>query len=181
MWHIAEPSAWYRLTRRELLRALLGLAAYLPASLLLAAPLAPPETPAQPPALGPFLDTLLPDDGTPGATQLGVDQEVARHMREIPHMANLLVTGCLWLDQQADKLGAAEFAALDPGQRETVVRAAEQAAPRSLPRVFLAAVLDLAFRYYYAHPETWPGLGYAGPPQPRGFPDFAEPPQGVGG
>jgi hypothetical protein len=141
----------------------------------------PGEEAAPPPALGPFLDTLLPEDATPGATQVGVDREVARHMRDNPRMANMIVMGCLWLDQQADKLGAPEFAALDTVRRESVVRSAEQAPARSLPRVFLAGVLDLAYRHYYAQPATWAGLGYAGPPQPRGFMDFAGPPKDVGG
>lgn len=31
-------------------------------------------------ALGPFLDTLLPDDETPGATRLGVDRAILERM-----------------------------------------------------------------------------------------------------
>lgn len=180
MWPIAEPSAWYRLTRRELIRALLGFAAWLPAPVLLAASGAPAEGPAAPPALGPFLDTLLPEDGMPSATGVGVDAEIVRQMQANPRMARAIVTGCLWLDQQADRLGAAEFAALDAAGRESVVRNAEQASRRSLPHVFFSGVRDIAFRHYYAQPETWVGLGYSGPPQPRGFPDFAGPPAGTG-
>jgi hypothetical protein len=180
MRHALDAPAWYRLTRRELLRALVGLATYLPASVLLALPAQSDESAPPPPALGPFLDTLLPADATPSATQVGVDLEVARQLQSNPRSANLMVMGCLWLDQQADRRGAAEFAALDPAGRQAVVRAAEESPPRSLPRVFFSGVLDLAFRQYYAQPAIWAGLGYAGPPQPRGFLDFAGPPAGPG-
>jgi len=29
---------------------------------------------------------------------------------------------------------------------------------------------------YYSHPASWKGVGYFGPPQPNGYPDFASPP-----
>ena len=57
------------------------------------------------------------------------------------------------------------------------VKTAEQSAERSLPRVFFKAVQYYAFEIYYAHPETWVSLGYPGPPQPMGFPNYAEPPE----
>ena len=181
MSYIEQSSALLRLTRRELFRALLGIATYLPAPLLLAAGKHSPEVPKAPPALGPFVDTLLPEDGTPSATQVGVDSEILRQMTANPRMSDVIVMGCLWLDQQADKLGAADFAALDPGLRVKVAGNAELASKGSLPRVFFDGVLDIALRHYYAQPSTWPGLGYSGPPQPHGFMDFSGPPSGSDG
>ena len=61
--------------------------------------------------------------------------------------------------------------------RIAIVKIAEQSADRSLPRVFFIAVRHYAFEIYYAHPETWVSLGYTGPPQPVGFPDYASPPE----
>jgi hypothetical protein len=83
-------------------------------------------------------------------------------MQNNRRMAQIVGMGCAWLDQQAAALGAEDFASLQPEQREAIVERAEQAAPRTLPR--------------YAHPDSWPSMGYAGPPQPRGFMDFAGPP-----
>ncbi|MEE8495792.1 MAG: hypothetical protein V3S21_04870, partial [Xanthomonadales bacterium] len=81
MRHV-EPLNRLKLTRRDLLRWLAALAAYLPASVLLAAPTGKPGRKVSIRALGPFLDTLLPEDGTPSATQLGVDKEIVKHIRD---------------------------------------------------------------------------------------------------
>lgn len=179
MWHRTDPSDWFRLTRRELVRALLGFAAYLPVRLLLAASGGQPEAFPPPPALGPFLDTLLPDDGTPSATQAGVDQEILRQMHANPRIRDMVVMGCLWLDQRADKLGAEEFAVLDAASREAVVRIAEASPARTVPRMFFGYLLGAAYQHYYSQPAVWRTLGYAGPPQPQGFMDFAGPPREI--
>ncbi len=165
-----------KLTRRDLIRFLAALAAYVPASLLLAAPTGETTRKVSIRALGPFLDTLLPEDGTPSATQLGVDKEIVKRMRNNKRFVKILILGCAWLDQQARKLGAEEFALLEAPQQESIVTTAENSASRSLPLVFFSTTQQLAFQHYYAHPESWRDLGYAGPPQPKGFLDFAGPP-----
>jgi hypothetical protein len=175
MLPVDDVTAWLRLSRRELLRALLGLAAYLPTSLLLAAAGESTTRTFSLSALGPFLDTLLPEDDTPSATQLDVDRAVVERMQNNQRMAQVVVMGCAWLDQQAVALGAADFASLQAEQRELIVQRAEQSAPRTLPRAFFSGTRALAFDEYYARPESWPSLGYLGPPQPRGFMDYAEP------
>jgi hypothetical protein len=165
-----------KLNRRALVRALVALAAYIPAPLLLATPAGDPGRTVSIRAFGPFLDTLLPQDTTPSATQLGVDQEIVGGMRGSKRRVKILVLGCAWLDKQARALGAGEFALLAAPQREAIVTSAERSAARSLPRVFFATTQQLAFERYYAHTESWQELGYDGPPQPRGFADFAGPP-----
>ena len=61
-------------SRREFLQLLASLCAWLPAPMLLAAvPGARSEPPA---ALGPYLDTLLPEDESPSATQLNLEAKV---------------------------------------------------------------------------------------------------------
>ena len=173
-------NAWlrrgFRLSRRELIRALAGLSAWAPLSALVAAPADEPTQLGSIRALGPFLDTLLPEDGSPSATALGVDQDIIQIMQRNENIARVVVLGCGWLDQQAAILNATEFALLDPALQESVVTSAEHSAHRSLPRSFFSGMQDLAFRQFYAKPESWPDLGYAGPPQPQGFMDFAEAP-----
>ena len=166
------------ITRRDLLRLLVSLSAYLPASLLLAAPTVESTRTVSIGALGPFLDTLLPEDDTPSATQLGVDKEIIERMQRSKRLAKIVVLGCAWLDQQAGELGAEAFATLEATQHESIVTIAENSASRSLPLVFFSTTRQLAFQSYYAHPETWQDLNYAGPPQPKGFLDQAGPPVG---
>jgi hypothetical protein len=38
---------------------------------------------------------------------------------------------------------------------------------------------NLIFRLYYSDPVAWKKLSYAGPPQPKGFMDYSEPPQKI--
>ncbi len=165
------------LTRRHLIRWLVALAAYVPASVLLAAPTGTPvRKKASIRALGPFLDTLLPQDSTPSATQLDVDKHIVTRMRGHNRLAKIVVLGCTWLDQQACEQGAEEFALLEAARQERIVTTAEASPPRKLPRIFFATTRRLAFRHYYAQPASWPGMRYAGPPQPIGYPDHADPP-----
>jgi hypothetical protein len=119
-------SPLFRLSRRELLRALLGLATYLPTSFLLAAAGEPTTRKFSLSALGPFLDTLLPEDESPSATQLGVDRAIVERLPGNSQMAGVVAMGCAWLDQQAMALGAGDFASLQPEQREAIAGRAEQ-------------------------------------------------------
>ena len=126
-----------------------------------------------------WLDTLLPaDEVTPAASALGVDIRIADKALGNPHYLKLLRTGCRWLDQQARQRDKRTFENLDSPEREHVVRLAEQAAAKSLPRMFFERTRKDAFLFYYTQPETWLILDYPGPPQPRGFMDHTRPPAG---
>jgi len=164
-------------SRRGFLRFLLALSTLLPARLLLAAPLEQAERRISLAALVPYLDALIPEDSTPSATQLGVDQAILDLARQRFEVARLIALGCAWLDGQARERGTAEFAALDPAGREAVVALAERSPARSLPRAFFELTQEQAFTHYYAQAASWQGLGFAGPPQPLGFLDFAAPPK----
>jgi len=160
--------------RRGFLRLLVALSAWLPSPMLLAA--LPGSRSAAPPALEPWLDTLLPGDGSPSASQLRLAPRVAARAFGNPQLSRLVELGCAWLDKQAQSRGAAGFNALDEDGRIAVATAAEQAPRRTLPRVFFAQTLDLAYQEYYSQPATWESLGFSGPPQPRGHPGHDRPP-----
>jgi hypothetical protein len=165
-----------RFTRRELIRHLAALSAWVPASVLLAAPTGTGEADQELRVLGAFLDTLLPADTTPGATQLEIDKAIIGRTRANKSLQRLLTLGCAWLDSQARTQGSGEFTGLPQTGRDAIASAAEKSPVGSLPRVFFEQFRGLGFYEYYARPETWPGMVYAGPPQPRGFPDFTQPP-----
>lgn len=162
------PSTRLTFTRRELLRLLAALSAYLPAPLLLAAVTA--KDPLAPPAFGPYLDTLLPADVSPAATELGLDTIILAGAGRNPKLTRVIQLGCAWLDLQATQGGAVDFTGLDETGRIAIVTTAEKSAGRSLPHVFFTATRNLAFREYYVQPAAWKDLGYNGPPQPAGFP-----------
>jgi hypothetical protein len=167
--------------RRNFLRILLTLAAGLPVRLSLAAPPADKTmVRVRPGALVPYLDTLIPADSTPSASQLGTDQVIIALARRNEGIARLLDRGCAWLDQQAAERGAADFADLPQAGRDALIVLAEQSPAGSVPQAFFAFTQQQVFNHYYAQPAAWQGLGFDGPPQPRGFPDFAQPPGAAG-
>jgi len=126
-------------------------------------------------ALAPYLDTLLPaDDTSPSASVLEVHGLLVEHALGIENYIRLLELGCRWLDAQAP--GGREFAQLDGGERERIVRNAEQARSGTTERLFFDRTLTDTLQLYYAHPGSWPALRFAGPPQPAGFMDYAAAP-----
>ena len=120
-----------------------------------------------------FLDTLIPSDETPGALELGVAERIRLLADKDYRYRRLLKSGCGWLDNKASERTADTFSSLNPDKREEVVREAAGSGRESLPRIFFERVRFDAFTHYYARPETWKSLGYKGPPQPEGFPDYA--------
>ena len=123
-----------------------------------------------------LLDTLIPADASPAASALGIDRTLLELAVRNEDYSRLLDEGAAWLDRSARALGAQSFAAGTEEQRIAIVRQAERARPQTLPRRLFERVRYDALRLYYAQPATWPSVGYAGPPQPVGFPDFERPP-----
>jgi len=168
-----------RLHRRRLLigTLLLGLATQARVALAAAGAGSPAAAAATGTCLAALLDTLIPRDQSPGATDAGVHRVLLAKAARRAGYRGLLRAGCGWLDAQAPREGAAGFAALDAAARGRVVERAAAAAQGSLERRFFERVRDDAMFVYYAQPASWSSLGYRGPPQPVGFPDHAQPPQ----
>jgi hypothetical protein len=132
---------------------------------------------AQSRCLQAWLDTLLPaDEFSPAASELGMASRVVGKALGNPDYLKLIRAGCHWLDRQALAQDTQSFARLDVPGRERVVRLAEQAKIKSLPRLFFEHTREDAFTFYYTQPETWAMLDYPGPPQPGGFMDHTRPP-----
>jgi len=124
-----------------------------------------------------WLDTLIPADSTPSATQLGVDRLLLDEVLQNPGYRKLLIKGLAWLDTQAQQQQAANFLALDQAGRDTVVKIAAAADPGSHERLFFELTRHDAFSWYYSQPASWDGIpGFHGPPQPLGYPDYRRPP-----
>jgi hypothetical protein len=124
-----------------------------------------------------YLDTLVPaDELGPGALELGVLEAIEAAAGEDAGYRRLLELGCTWLDEQAAYFGAKEFGALGDNERGRLVLFASEQAPGSLARAFFETTQEHAFRVFWARPEAWAGIGYAGPPQPEGFLDYSEAP-----
>jgi hypothetical protein len=121
------------------------------------------------------LDTLIPEYNGPGALALGVGDKVKMKAASDYKYRRLLKMGCTWLDKAAERLGPG-FASLKEDGRDAVLTIAYESTPNSLQRIFFDRMRADAFYYYYSEPASWKQIGYNGPPQPAGFPDYDKPP-----
>jgi hypothetical protein len=117
-----------------------------------------------------YFDTLIPDGG--------VGAEIDQRLIALPAGAEreILADACNWLDSEARRDGALAFAALAENGRNIVLeRAFALPVDQSLRR-FFDRTRALAFSNHYSKATSWADVGYAGPPQPRGFMDYSQAP-----
>ena len=124
-----------------------------------------------------FLDTLIPADITPSASQLGLQATLIKHAQSIKNYTKLLELGCQWLDLQANSMSRKNFSNLHQEGLEKIVSIAEESRDSSIPKLFFDRVKSDLFSFYYSHPESWTTLGFYSPPQPLGYPNFTLPPE----
>ena len=169
-----------RFTRRRLFSVLayLGLVLrWLPAA---GRPLGPDEIAHQRLTLRAFIDALIPRDETPGAIDLDVHMRLFEQADEHAPYARMLGFGAGWLDEQAQQRYGRRFINLNSTEKDAVIETAA-AAPRRAPHHrFFSVTRSDVFEWYWSHRDSWARIGFDGPPQPRGFPDFDKPPRGNG-
>lgn len=122
-----------------------------------------------------FLDTLIPEDVTPSASQLGLHEALIAHAQGIESYPKLLELGCQWLDLQATSMFKKQFHKLPQNAADKVVSIAANSKNNAIPNMFFERVKTDVFTFYYSHPASWAGLGFDAPPQPLGYPDFTQP------
>jgi hypothetical protein len=130
----------------------------------------------QHPTLLAFLDTLIPADETPSASQLGLETSLIHHAQSIENYMALLTMGCQWLDQQSQASHHVFFWQLAESLRQPIVGLAETSPTGSIPKQLFDHVKSDLFHFYYSHPTILPSLGLLGAPQPFGYLDYAGPP-----
>lgn len=127
-------------------------------------------------ALVSFIDTLIPSDETPSASQLGLDKVLLNHAQTIQNYTALLILGCQWLDTQAVAMANMPFRLLHEEQRVRIVALSEASQSGTIARQFFDHVRADLFSFYYADPAIWPSLGLYGAPQPHGYLTYVSPP-----
>lgn len=138
----------------------------------------PATKPSRQADLRAWVDTLLPaEPDFPGGLALGVGERIAAAVEREPVYGKLYREALAWLDARVAEAGGGSFAGLSETKRHAIVAAAADSAAGSTARTFFQATLDDALFHAYADPRAWVGLGYAGPPQPIGFPDYAAAPK----
>ncbi len=176
----SEPSGPTRVSRRGfLLRAAAGWGAVAAGLLVLRRVLLPGQLGAEGAAtLTAWLDTLLPRGELPGHRGTGVQARLAAELGASRLGRRALVEGTAHLERAARERGARRFAELPESVRAEIVEAMAAAPPGSLPAYAYRVVRDRAMELHYAQPAAWRPLGLPHPPQPDGYPDYAEAPRG---
>jgi hypothetical protein len=114
--------------------------------------------------MGPFIDKMLWDDSTDGF-----------RTPDVPWPQELWRSGVRGLDEAAHARYRRSFTALDPAERDMVLRAVEGgdvsggAWDHVPPSKFFSSLVEQCIAAYYAHPTAWAEIGWAGPASPRGY------------
>jgi hypothetical protein len=111
------------------------------------------------------LDVLIPGTSAlPAAGQAGAADHVERRAEASPALRRTLGEGLATIAILASRRHPDGFAALDHGQRESVLQCASTEAPGAFDALILHA-----YSGYYALPQVLAGIGApARPPQPLG-------------
>lgn len=113
--------------------------------------------PQQLETLGHVLNQVIPpalDGRLPGAGDLGLASEIARAIAANPFLLSILTRALGALDDGATRAGAPCFAALDPQEKDRILKEVVDAEPDFVP-----ALLFPTYVAYYQHPRVLSGLG----------------------
>jgi len=167
-----------KLTRRRFLRILAGAGLLAASGTILKTRLLPSAiTEKEEAVLRSYLDTLIPGGDAPSATELGVDRAFIAQASGNRELRRIVKFGMDWIDTRARRAGYESFYAAPEQDREDVITAARNSGSASNPRAFYLRTRNMAFDLYYADKRSWPFVGYNGPPQPYGNPDYTKPMQ----
>ena len=119
-----------------------------------------------------FLDTIIPADQTPSATQLNVDKDIVQDLNQNQRYMNICLLGCLWLDKKAVEKYKSSFGNINLIQRSEIVTELENQKQNQTTQFFFYLIRNKAFDYYYSKPQSWQGIGIDQTPQPLGYPDY---------
>ena len=145
---------------------------------------------------------IIPTDDTAGATEAGVANYIDSLVAESQNRQAIYAKGLKWLDDLSMERSDKDFLGLDLNEQIDLLRVLDETSSmRDRPvsgslqrvnrkidkiwddvfgvgensRVFKIIRQDV-IEGYYTSPISWEGLGYFGPPQPVGYPDFSDPP-----
>jgi hypothetical protein len=140
---------------------------------------------------------IIPTDDEPGATEARVVDHIDRLTAASETKQKLYSRGCRWLDKFCQEKYDRGFMDLTLNRQMEIMslayndragRAFFQRFRRKLTdiwdgvfavrmdRKFLREIYNDTVEGFYANPVSWQQVGYFGPPNPVGYPDFSEPP-----
>lgn len=124
-----------------------------------------------------MVDLMVPRDESPGAVDLGVHLAILARIETSRWDGQRLAEACMWLDRQARAAHGRDFLGLDEPLQVALMETLEAEPRESDPARAFRALRHETMSLFYARPESWPGLGIDNPPQPAGYPDYADMPR----
>lgn len=124
-----------------------------------------------------IVDLLVPRDATPGALDLGLQRGVIEWVQADATRTKAVAATVRDLDSAARASQGGGFMALDAARQIELLQALAQATRTRIGGHGFVLLREETMAAYYARPEAWPSLGFAGPPQPLGFLDYTDPPR----
>ena len=145
---------------------------------------------------------IVPTDKDPGATEAGAADYIDRMVSESEEKQKQYAKGLDWIDNAAKKQYGNNFLELSVKEQIELLTIIDEEEKKKYRQVqnyfdrvnrkidelwidgfglgnsnrFFHIVCEDVFYGYYSNPISWKVVGYYGPPQPVGYPDYAEPP-----
>ncbi|MDH4230750.1 MAG: gluconate 2-dehydrogenase subunit 3 family protein [Nitrospirota bacterium] len=145
---------------------------------------------------------FIPTDEAPGATEANVVEYIDNMVSLSKKSQSQYTQGLKWIDRVSERKYGKDFLSLRVEEQIGLMRFADNAAAlRRRPVANIVQRLDRkiesvwddltgvgegspffhmlredVFYGYYSNPVSWKVVGYYGPPQPVGYPDYSEPP-----
>jgi hypothetical protein len=109
----------------------------------------------------------------PGCGNLGMKDKLMRYLYNSKGTASFFDAGFWNLDAVSRKHYSVPFYSLENKKAiDTIIKYA-----KTVNRGFFESFRKMVVQFYYSDPRVWKKLSYDGPPQPRGFMDYSEPPK----
>ena len=109
----------------------------------------------------------------PGSNQYGIDAKIMEYVNRDRAAATFFDAGLWNVEAVSRQYYKKSFHELTDNEEITKV----VSHVRSKNLVFFNQFRYLTLRLFYADPKVWEGLSYDGPPQTKGFMDYADPPK----
>jgi gluconate 2-dehydrogenase gamma chain len=140
---------------------------------------------------------IVPSDDEPGATEAGVVDHIDKIIADSKRKQKIYTNGLKQLDHYSQSKFGNAFVKISSIEQMEIMRFAydrfretslSQRISRKLFRAwgkltgtsldqrFLQTIYTDTIEGFYANPVSWQQVGYFGPPNPVGYPDFADPP-----
>jgi len=115
----------------------------------------------------------LAEELVPGSGSIGMKEKLMDYFRRDKGGATFFDAGFWNLEAVSKAAFKKSFYDLD--NKEEIEKVMKHVNTRN--KTFFQQFRTLVIKFYYGDPAVWKKLSYDGPPQPRGFMDYSEPPK----